>query len=582
MDIPSILYTLVLALVFAAAHANPIAKATHPSPENVNHIFNAIHSSMRQWGSSLNHNGMSFFMASVPAGTQLYHGSWSSDVVRGMEWLAFEPEHSLFFARPRRRHPPSSAEEDEVAPSCKQEARSNRHDAVVEPAPPAVAHQKPLANPRPQSPNYTADLQGYLHIYVPKRLLKLLYIDGLSAGKTSNGTLDTQDLILLSHLPPPDSPMGGEFHRAHALCDLAATLWQHHIDGILRMEAGFEIILCNFESTLERVDLVSVKGTEGNGEDRGMLGNWRYLQAVADRWHGIGGGRVELQYEEFVSVFAFDEGGALGLWRNEGGSDTPQPRLGNASPGQVRRIKDAVTAMILRSWSGSETEPKKNWQAVADMVVKRYAAPLHHLHTDEKIRSSREASASYLSALLEPFLSASTGRNATLEAERCTRQIVPPLPTSPGLAHRTVHAVLSHICGTLIAALDALNALDDGIPGSTTMTLATVAVPGDSLGDESPQPPQLHGAVSLIDELISYLQWTTWKECGTCSDDEVCVVPIWPMGSLENHRAPRCTGEEEGIPRGYWGEWGRGRDGEAEAWWWWGGRHGEAERGEGC
>ncbi|KAJ4290997.1 hypothetical protein N0V90_010193 [Kalmusia sp. IMI 367209] len=30
---------------------------------------------MRQWGSSLNHNGMSFFMATVPTGTQLYHGT---------------------------------------------------------------------------------------------------------------------------------------------------------------------------------------------------------------------------------------------------------------------------------------------------------------------------------------------------------------------------------------------------------------------------------------------------------------------------------------------------------------------------
>lgn len=41
---------------------------------------------MRQWGSSLNHNGMSFFMATVPTGTRFYHGTWSSERVMGMEW----------------------------------------------------------------------------------------------------------------------------------------------------------------------------------------------------------------------------------------------------------------------------------------------------------------------------------------------------------------------------------------------------------------------------------------------------------------------------------------------------------------
>lgn len=42
---------------------------------NANHIFNAIHSPLRQCGSSLNHNGMSLFLTSVPHGAQLYRGT---------------------------------------------------------------------------------------------------------------------------------------------------------------------------------------------------------------------------------------------------------------------------------------------------------------------------------------------------------------------------------------------------------------------------------------------------------------------------------------------------------------------------
>lgn len=53
---------------------------------------------MRQWGSSLDHNGMSVFFATVPAYTEFYHGSSSSQPINGTQWLAFEPEHALNFA----------------------------------------------------------------------------------------------------------------------------------------------------------------------------------------------------------------------------------------------------------------------------------------------------------------------------------------------------------------------------------------------------------------------------------------------------------------------------------------------------
>src|ERR1700712_4660290 len=77
---------------------------------NANLIFNAIHSSMRQWGSSLNHNGMSLFPARIPNNTHLYHGTHTPNAVKGMEWLAFEIEHAEMFARsmPRRRPRPGN------------------------------------------------------------------------------------------------------------------------------------------------------------------------------------------------------------------------------------------------------------------------------------------------------------------------------------------------------------------------------------------------------------------------------------------------------------------------------------------
>jgi hypothetical protein len=110
---------------------------------------------------------------------------------------------------------------------------------------------------------------------MPTRPLRLLYVDGLSAGKTLNGTLDSQDILLLNKTVPHDSPMGGESLRARGLCALASTLWENKIDGILRMEGGFENILCDFESTVKRTSIVVCDGQTdeiGGPPETGILG----------------------------------------------------------------------------------------------------------------------------------------------------------------------------------------------------------------------------------------------------------------------------------------------------------------------
>ena len=63
---------------------------THQEPtvRNSNHIFNSIHFSMREWDSTLFHNGVTFYLATVPAGMQLYHSMHSPNPTTGMEWLS--------------------------------------------------------------------------------------------------------------------------------------------------------------------------------------------------------------------------------------------------------------------------------------------------------------------------------------------------------------------------------------------------------------------------------------------------------------------------------------------------------------
>ncbi|TFK48394.1 hypothetical protein OE88DRAFT_1615358, partial [Heliocybe sulcata] len=460
-------FPLALLTLAAAVVATPTDLTS-----NANHVFNAIHSALRQWGSSLNHNGMSYFLATVPEGTQLYHGTSSEAPVAGMEWLAFEPEHSLLFAwRRRGRRPPGEG-----------------------PAP-----QVPLAPPEDD------ELGGYLHTYRTARPLRLLYLDGEAAAKSAKGTLDTQDYVLLNDTEK--TGMFREYERAKGMCALAATEWQGRIDGILRMEGGFEIIMCNFSETLavERITRAKGRGMRDGGQ------RFDYYRAITARYDGIGGGRVQLNYDAFVTGFDAKYG-VHPLFRAVDGRVLP--RLVNATAAQVGMMKGDITALVLGPGASFD------WQATADMIVGRYASRLEHLvsgalPTLEDVQDEIENT-------MKPFIDYAD-RNATAEIQRCAAQFIPstaPVP-SQSMAASAIWAISTRICASLSSAS---------------------------------QQPTHPAAVQEIRELMGYLEWTAWKRCGPCDYDRLCMVPIWPFGSAEDFERPQClnASQMEGR-RGYWG-----------------------------
>ncbi|KXT11329.1 hypothetical protein AC579_3095 [Pseudocercospora musae] len=543
---------LALSSTILAASANQQVRKL----ENANYVFNAIHSSMRQWGSSLSpgHNGMSFFMATVPKGQQLYHGTDSAERINGTEWLAFEPEHALQFARSRRRPPPgrggpsdrdgeawhpSQWVEDEY-PSWhpgppKHELKVRHvpdhrpltHTAAQIARADSKAHQEPW---RDFEPTPKEDPSGYLHTYRAKHDLRLLYLDGQSAAKSDLGTLDSQDIVLLHESPPPKEhrpkharanvvgpPKGekkrgpggpmNEAYRAVKLCEMAQNQWQGKVDGFLRMELGFEIILCSFEVDLEveRITRTQTHGGGGFGPGHGDdISSMNYYQAIASRYDGIGGDRVRIDYEKFVTLFAYPQA----HYFNERGL----PRAVNDSKA-IAPVMDAITNMIVNDNMESTT----NWQAVADLVVSRYSDRIERL-TSGSITSLQD-SKSLLEAALRPYIDYSQ-RNATLETFRCATQYLPELQRPQTTASHAILSVTSTLCSRFFLASE---------------------------------QDKLEDAVSMIRELKDWLVWSTWKRCRGCQVDQVCFVPIWPMGGEEDMENPRCISNTSEVGRGYWG-----------------------------
>jgi hypothetical protein len=485
----------------SAALSTTSLSETDPLSRNAFRIFNALHSSMRQWGSSLNYNGMSFFPALVPKGTEFYHGRGTYETVTGMEWLPFEPEHAQLFANhgPSRRRPLG----DENWPP-KDGNRSSRFRA---------GRQQPLEFEKPDDGPETRQF-GFLHTYVTKRDLQLLYIDGMSAGKTSNGTLDSQDYVVLNSTERHSGFW--DYERAKEMCAIASLDWKGRVDGFIRMEAGFEIILCDFTRSVDVRRITRAgglcsdfRGCKDAGPETAYSANFAYLRAVSDRYHGVGGNRVRINYDQFITAYSHD----IDLFE----FSNRAPRLQDAPANVLSAIRSELNNLVLAK-PNPFTKESIDWQAITDMIIAHYSARLQYLGSD-KILSNNATFLHELDLLLSSFIDYET-RSLKAEIERCSTHFL-PLSVTSSLASRTTSFVSAHICKTLFSL-------------TTSLTL--------------------DHRTKTLNTLLKDLSWTTWKQCTGCGWDEVCLVPIWPYGTEADWVKPSCVNATVlSTKRGYWG-----------------------------
>lgn len=367
-------------------------------------------------------------------------------------------------------------------------------------------------------PSVNAETHGYLHEYRTTRALdKLLYIDGMSAGKTTMGTLDTQDFLLRNDTS--SSAPWGDYERAQNLCALGAE-WG--IEGVVRMEAGFELIFCNFTDGMELVS--ATQRPEGDKhEGYNDLGHFEYMRGIAQRYDGITSGRVEVDYSSMVSAFFYP----INL-TNPDPLKSGLPRLASAEPIELERIKSDLRQVLTKSMA--EKLSSVDWQGVVDMIVTRYTDRLQFMTLNT---TTQKSILSEINFLLSVFINYSSSTpNIPESVEKCSSHYlnpVTPKTNSDHLIHAAVSTVSHKICSTLFE------------------------VRGVLLADEGAEWNTLEHVKSLIRELITFLDWSTWLECGKCAYDEVCFVAIWPWGRVEDHEQPGCVKNDDVFDRkGYW------------------------------
>ncbi|KAI5927190.1 hypothetical protein F4810DRAFT_433674 [Camillea tinctor] len=166
------------------------------------YLFSSTSSLLQQWGNTFFPNGHSVVACEIAPFTLFYHGRMDSETPPSPEWLAFDIEMAYGIMG--------------------------------------------------GSPN------SHMLTYQTTRPVKALYFDGESAALMGLGQLDTQMLQVFGNVSGPEQSGGGfrglydEYARAHGLCDwllekgLRGDGWGY--EGIIRMNAAFEMIWCNFTS----------------------------------------------------------------------------------------------------------------------------------------------------------------------------------------------------------------------------------------------------------------------------------------------------------------------------------------------
>ncbi|ORY67774.1 uncharacterized protein BCR38DRAFT_428113 [Pseudomassariella vexata] len=528
----------VAGLLAAAVPHSLAANEFGPSEQSAHRrgpeIFNAVHNSMRQWGSSLHHNGMSFFVATVPEGVLFHHGNQRPESPTDPDWLAYEIEHAEHFAHGRRRRgPPGRGPPGRGPPGP--DGPSGFYDGEM-----PDDGQHVIAEHDKQDEEET---HGYLHVYKTTRPLKFLYVDGMGGGKTNMGTLDSQDYLLRGldstaiqkqteehekgkghHAKrAPGGPMD-EQQRAIDLCKLCKE-WD--LQGVVRMEAGFEIIKCDFSDGLEQIQALQRPDDEGDRGGGGMLGDMfdgiEYVRGLSERYDGIGSTRTIIDYSSMVSAFFFP----VNL-TNPDPTRPDLPRLSSTTDAELLAMKEYL-ANVIAQRRGEEGRTI-DWQDVSDLVVSRYADRLKYMVESAE---SIEQLAHEISFLLNVFIDYSADdTNSASAIGRCTDFYlgsVVPVTEADHMILTGFKAVSREICTSLFRVRNLL------------------------ILDPAPDVKSLTASKSALRALMDTLNWTRFKRCSRCAIDEVCLIPMWPMGFVEDYDSPRCTnGSDTRKRESYW------------------------------
>ncbi|KAH7928226.1 hypothetical protein BV22DRAFT_1083295 [Leucogyrophana mollusca] len=454
-------------------------------------VFETINSLLQHWPNTRYRNGHNVVPGTLPVGTLLYHGTKEAKIPDVPEWTATDPEYSLIFCQGSTKN-------------------------------------------------------GCWHLTLAAtRPLKVLYFDGSSSAKMKDGPLDSQDIVAWGELRPDRA-----YDDYGRIKDLCAWGEQYDLDGFVRMEIDFEVMLCNFTSGVEVVSFLNLATLKIPDLILGYIPNDKHLLfrafevMASGSWHNHQPGDTRIQLDLTNLISFYDTGLFPSLVEGRTGQERWDHRLKGLSSADA-------AALQVRLGQGLVDREQKNsgvdWQTLFRVVADRYADRLefmHHLLNDEGGDLLRQAKNIQLQlrVVVTPYaLHSAVPPNASMlhDADNSwassvfrecatthTAQIVKlsaVMTASEQLMLHSLQETTREICRVLVgmwadgvtAGLDEYLWQDPSSEGDDNAKLERIMV-------------QWKGQLT---SLMGWLDWSVWIKCKpTCGLEEVCYLPTWPFG----------------------------------------------------
>ncbi|KAG8213369.1 hypothetical protein J3R82DRAFT_11860 [Butyriboletus roseoflavus] len=388
-----------------------------PNPDATDHlVFETVHSLLQHWPNTRMRNGHNIVPGSIPKGTLLYHGTSRKELPQGPEWVATDPEHSYLFCRDGFNH---------LQEGC---------------------WHLMLATTRP---------------------LKVVYFDGSSAVKLQYGTLDTQDLIAWGK--SGDGGISDEWERIQDLCKWGKNFG---VDGFVRMEMDFEIMLCDFTSGV-RVAFANLVSRRSFAPMKPGFISFDVFGAGS--WHNRFPGETRVQLDLAGLVSFYDTQLAPSLTAIRAGPDELVD-LANKTQTQLRIM---LTPYLL--FSATPTDESDKTELDWTVPIYKLCATTHTYSMESELDSMTDA---------EKLL---------LKAVRGTSREICRVVTKMWAAG---------VCAGIDPLLNTKESLD---VSEITHLWGTWA--------------------EDLNRLMEWLDWNVWIKCNPgCGPEEMCYLPTWPVG----------------------------------------------------
>ncbi|KAG2352831.1 hypothetical protein BDR07DRAFT_801102 [Suillus spraguei] len=456
-------------------------------------VFETASSLLQHWANTHYRNGHTIVPGTIPVGTLLYHGAITGpQLPTALDWVAVEPDHSMIFCH------------GEIETGC-----------------------------------------WHLTLTVTQPM-KVLYFDGSSAVNLLEGTMDTQDLVAWSKMKP--EWVKNEMQRIMDLCEWGQ---KYGVNGFVRMEMNFEVMICNFTSYMEVVSFLNLESprlvhgppTNPPEDPNNAHHAFELMHSTSSREIYPGETRIILDFSGLVSFY--DTALVPSLVSQRVGLERWDHRVAGISSGDIDRVRDRLAQVLVRP---PVTTSGIDWKTVLRVVVDRYASRLEMMEyllnmtlDDRSIFNHAQQVQRRLRTVLLPY-TVFAARPSNLNASgNATSSWAAPVFRECATSHTA--SIAAH--GATLMLSDSERLLLQAVRETTREICRIITkmwASGMMVGVDPFYPPEQHPEVDLIhtlmDEwkedvsrLISWLDWSVWVKCRpACSIEEMCYLPTWPFG----------------------------------------------------